>query len=297
MRVAVTGVSGFIGSFLVKNLASRGHTVTGLVRPTSRTDHIRPYVERLVTGEQDDDCCWEELLDGAEAVIHNSVDWKCLQSKQFDRHLKTNLMGSIRLLWASAPRQFIFVSTIAVHHDMRPRWHGSIDEDHPLRPNSRYGAMKAAIEAHLWAAHFGDGRSVSMFRPCAVYGIDPELSRSHGFAVIEQLRRQEAFTRTGGGKFVHVDDVASAIGAAVGNPSASGLACNLVDCYARWSDWAVMAAEVMGIPLRELSIDQSSPPTPKNEFTKDSARSIGVEMNRGHDGIRRHLKELVERMS
>lgn len=293
MHIALTGASGFIGSYILRELTARGHTVAALVRPTSRTDHIRDLAAALVVGEQSDDRCWPALLEGADCVIHNSVDWKSLQSKQFDQHLDTNLSGSIRFLWASAPRQFIFLSTIAVHHDMRPRWAGIIDEDHPLRPSSRYGAMKAAVEAHLWAAHFGEGRNTCAMRPCAVYGIDPDIERSHGYATIRQLQRGEKFTRPGGGKFVHVDDVAAAVAGAVGNPNVAGRPFNLVDCYARWADWAVWAAEDLGITAE---IDLSSPPAPKNMFTTEAAESLGVSLKRGHAGIRQYLKLLVDRM-
>lgn len=294
MHIALTGASGFIGSVIARALHRAGHSITALVRSTSRRDHIAPCVKRFVTGEQDDESCWPALLEGANCLIHNSVDWRSLKDGAIDQHLQTNLVGSLRLLRASAPRQFVYISSIAVHHDMRPRWNGSIDEDHPLRPSSWYGALKAAVEAHLWAAHFGEGRHTCSIRPCGVYGIDPTLDRSHGYELIQKLTRGErSFNKTGGGKFVHVDDVAAAVVATVGNPAAAGKAYNLVDCYARWADWATMACDLMGI---KAEIDFSSPAQPKNQFTTDAARSLGVELDREHEGIREYLRELIERM-
>ena len=100
--------------------------------------------------------------------------------------------------------------------------------------------------------------------------------------------------KPGGGKFVHVEDVAAAVVATVGNPAAAGRAFNLVDCYARWSDWAVMACELLDL---KAVLDDSSPEKPHNTFTKDAAESLGVKLDRGHDGIREHLRELIRRMS
>jgi nucleoside-diphosphate-sugar epimerase len=294
MNIALTGISGFIGSVIARQLHEAGHHVTGLVRATSRRDHIEPFVNRFVVGDHADDTCWPELLRDCECVIHNSLDAPRFRIDDIDGHLRSNLLGSIHLLHASAPRQFVFFSTMAVHHDMRPRWNGLIDEDHPTRPGHIYGAYKAAVEAHLWAAHYETGQHTCALRPCAVYGIDPDLKRSHGFAIIEQLRATKSYNRPGGGKFVHVDDVARATVATVGNPAAVGRPYNLADCYLRWADWAAMAAEIMGI---KADIDLSSPPQARNTFTKDAAQSLGVNLDRGREGVREHLKELIRAMS
>ncbi len=137
MHVALTGVSGFIGSAIARHLHGAGHSVTGLVRSASRRDHVEPYVDRFVVGDQADPAAWPGLLEGADCVVHNSLDWRPLRDPvDLEAHLRGNLEGSIRLLEAAAPRQFVFMSTIAVHHDILPRWEGRIDEDHPLRPAS-----------------------------------------------------------------------------------------------------------------------------------------------------------------
>jgi len=293
MRVALTGTSGFIGSVLARRLAEAGHAVTGLVRATSHRDHIEPYTDRLVTGDQADDGVWPDLLDGADAVVHNALDWEPIRAGDLRRHLETNVAASVRLLHASAPRPFVFMSTIAVHHDMLPRWNGVIDEDHPTRPGSLYGAAKAAVEVHLWAAHVEGDRPCCALRPCAVYGIDPRLERSIGHPIIERLQRERRYDRPGGGKFVHVDDVAAAALGALADPASSSGVFNLVDCYARWGDLAVMADEMLGT---KAQIDLSSPASPRNRFDVTAARRLGAGLDRGHAGLREHLRELIARM-
>ncbi len=298
MRIALTGVSGFIGSALARRLTADGHEVIGLVRDSSRTDHIRSVVRTFVTGSHADASARADLLRDADAVIHNSFAWEPLRSADLHTHLQDNLLASIAFLEEAGDRPFIFISSIAVHHDMRPRWQGLIDEDHPLRPAGLYGATKAAIEAHLWAAHYTRGQFTVALRPCGVYGVDPRLERSHGYQVIEKMKRGErVFSKPGGGKFIHVDDVAEAAARCLNNPAAAGRPFNLVDCYARWADWALMAAEALGI-ADQVQIDLSSPTQPQNSFDTTALKeALGFAPNRGHAGIRAVLDELIDRMA
>ncbi len=79
-----------------------------------------------------------------------------------------------------------------------------------------------------------------------------------------------------------------------GTESAAGRAYNLADCYARWADWARWTSELLRV---DVEIDTSSPEQPKNTFTKDAAGSLGVALDRGHEGIRAHLRELIAQMA
>ena len=175
---------------------------------------------------------------------------------------------------------------------MHERWEGSIDESHPTRPGSPYGACKAAVEAHMWAANASRNQHVTAIRPCAVYGIDPNQKRSIGWPIVQDIKAGKPYTKLGGGKFVHVDDVAAATVASIDNPKASPNVYNLVDCYARWADWASIAAEELGC---EAEIDQSSPVAPKNNFiTTNVATDLGVMLNRGTNGIRKQVQDLID---
>jgi len=291
MNVAITGASGFIGSVIAKHACEYGHTVTALVRETSNRSHIDQYVNEFVTGTHDDATAVSELIDNADVVIHNSFDWAALQNGNVQSHYESNLRGSINLLEASDQRHFIYISSIAVHHHMHGRWEGSIDETHPTRPGSSYGACKAAVEAHIWAANASNSQQVTAIRPCAVYGIDPNQERSIGWPIVQTIKAGKPYTKLGGGKFVHVDDVAAATVACIDNPKATPNVYNLVDCYARWADWALLVAEEIGC---EVEIDQSSPETPKNTFiTTNVANDLSVMLNRGTDGIRKQIQDLI----
>jgi len=294
MRIALTGVSGLIGSYTAQALYTAGHQVTGLVRPTSQRNHIEPYVDRFVVGTHDDESCWPDLLKDADAVIHNSIDWSAIGNNAYSSEsLNVDLVASIRLMSVSAPLPYIYVSSVAAITDILPRWNHEIEQDHPTRPNSPYGALKAAVEQYLTAEYLGNQRHVAAVRPSAVYGLAPQIERSHGHAIIKQLRETKHFNQPGGGKFVHVEDVANVLRVCVENPKTAGQIFNLADCYARWADWAQIAAEELGIS-EQVKIDFSSPESSKNTFSKNHLEKIGVPLNRGHRGIRSAIRELIE---
>ena len=293
MRVLVTGVSGFIGSHIARGLAREGHGVIGLVRASSPRDHVADAVERFVVGDHAEPAARDEAIADADAVVHNSLD-RGSATGDLDAYLQRNLVASIQWLEASAPRPFVFVSSVAAVADILPSAGGRITPKHPTRPKSHYGAYKAAVEQFCLAAHLGHGRRVTIVRPSAVYGMDRTLERTHGHAIVNRLRETGRFDAPGGGKFVHVEDVAAVIAASLEQERADGAIYNLADCYARWADWAQIAAEELG--LDDARIDRSSPPRPQNQFDKSAVQALGVTMDRGHEGIRTHLRELIGQM-
>jgi len=296
MKIALTGASGFIGSWTASALTAAGHSVQAMARPTSRRDHVDCSVQAWITGCVEDRTTHTPLLDGCEALVHNAVDWRLLKDGETERHLDANLTASIELLSLAAKRglRIVFVSSVAVHHHMHPSWNGRIDGLHPTRPGGLYGACKAAIEAHLWALKTMHGVPVTIIRPAAVYGIDPSIERSIGTPIIQRIRRGDPLDRPGGGKFVHVEDVAESISRSLSTPEADGGVYHLADCYARWSDWGHMACDVLGT---EVQINDASPPAPKNMFTTDDlASDLDLSLCRGHEGIRAHIEDLASRL-
>ncbi|MAY75623.1 MAG: hypothetical protein CMJ31_13090 [Phycisphaerae bacterium] len=301
MRIAITGAAGFIGSHLCRRLAGAGHTIVGFVRESSQWSAVQPYCERFVFGDQSDESKFLEFCHDADAVVHNSFDWSLVtggyrQRGGLRRHMLGNLVSSLRLLELSHPRPFVYLSSVAVHHDILPEWDHKPDEAHPLRPSSAYGACKAAVEAHLWAEHFERDRATCAVRPCAVYGMDPKLDRTIGFSILRQIIQERHYEKSGGGKFVHVDDVTAAIHAALERPERSaGKPFHLADCYARWTDLAQWGAELLKI---RPEIVVTSEPDSVNHFDKTAAKSLGpdVDLERGHDGLRAHLEQLVSEL-
>ena len=301
MLVALTGASGFIGSYTAKALHAAGHRVRALVRATSRREHIAPNVAEWRVGDAADPQAMAGLVGGADAVIHNAADWSALRRSP-GTNFQHNVLGSLCLLEAARQaevRQFLFVSSVAVYHEILPSANGRIDEGHPTWPASLYGAYKASIEPHLKAYHTEYDMNTSAWRPAAVYGVDPDLPRSQWYDLVRTATSGGTIDTPQGGKITHVQDVADALTLAVGDVSVAGEFYNLVDRYLYWQQAAEFARE---ITRSDAKIADRKGSGPKNQF--DCAKAIaffdrhgnGNALRHGTDGVRAYVSELIEAM-
>jgi nucleoside-diphosphate-sugar epimerase len=297
MLVALTGASGFVGSYTAKALHAAGHSVRALVRTSSRRDHIASDVAEWREGELHDPQALAGLVAGVDAVIHNGVDWSVREIPQ--RNFERNVLGSLTLLEAArqaSVEQFLFVSSVAVYHTILPD--RTLDETHPTWPSSTYGAYKAAIEPHLLAYHQTYGMNTSSWRPAAIYGIDPKLQRSQWFTLIETAKQGGHVSTAQGGKITHVQDVADALTLALGDASVAGQFYNLVDGYMYWQVAAEIAKELTD---SNATIDQRKGSGPKNQF--DTRKAVAffdhhgnyTALRRGEQGVREYVRALLDR--
>ena len=299
MLVALTGASGFIGSYTARALHRAGHAVRALVRPTSRREHIADAVAEFREGDVADPQAAAGLVAGVDVVVHNAVDWDALERSpavSFER----NVLASLRLLEAArvaGVEQFLFVSSVAVYHEILPD--RPLDESHPTWPSSVYGAYKAAVEPHLKAYHTTYGLNTSAWRPAAVYGVDPNLKASQWYDLVETARTGGTVDTPAGGKITHVQDVADALTLAVGDPSVAGEFYNLVDRYMYWQQAAEFAKEISG---SDATIVDRKGAGPRNTF--DTRKAVEffdrhgntTALRRGVEGVRSYVADLLARM-
>jgi nucleoside-diphosphate-sugar epimerase len=300
MLIALTGASGFIGSYTARALHAAGHEVRALVRPTSRRDHIEPYVSDWTVGDAADAQVIAGVVAGVDAVIHDAADWDALRRAPVANY-ETNVLGTLHLLDAARQAgvaQFIFVSSVAVYHDIPQSANGRITEETPAWPGGVYGAYKAAVEPHLKAYHATYGMNTSSWRPAAVYGIDPNLARSQWLDLIRTAKQGGTIDTPQGGKITHVQDVADALVLGVGDDGVAGQFFNLVDGYMYWQRAAEFAKELTG---SSATVIDRTGAGPRNQF--DCAKAIdffnrhgnSAALRRGEAGVRAYVAELLGR--
>jgi nucleoside-diphosphate-sugar epimerase len=299
MHIAITGATGFLGRYIVRQLARGGHQLRCWYRPTSDRSALDDAgAIEWQPGQLGDPDATARLVEGVDAVVHAALEWQgeggfsSSGQDDLDRFLEANLLGSLRLFQAAytagVPR-FVFISTCAVHEvirDDRP-----LDEAHPLWPTSHYGAHKAALEKFVHSYGLGHGWPICALRPTGIYGVAHPVASSRWFDLVGQVLRGEPIASAKGGKEVHAADVARAVELLL-RAGAGAIAGQAFNCYDRY----VAEQEVARI-ARELSGSQSTIEDlnrgPRHQIVTDKIRALGMTFG-GEALLRQTIAELVE---
>ena len=193
-RVAVTGVTGFVGSHLVAALARRGLRLRLLVRRWSPLPSLDGVAADMVLGDLSDEAALKRLVEGADAVIHAAGLIKARRPSEF---MTVNRDGTA-LLSALAPEAtFLLLSSLAAREPQ-------------LSP---YAASKHAAE-EVVAGRSGPWLTV---RAPAVYGPGDRETLAYFKAVARGLapRPRVPDARL---SLIHVADLAEALALALDQP-------------------------------------------------------------------------------
>src|SRR5438105_305723 len=174
-KVLVTGGAGFIGSNLARLLLDEGREVTvydDLSSGYRRNVGALPRA-RFVEGDVRDAERLTEAMRGADTVFHLAAS---VGNKRSIEHpvedSEVNVIGTLRVLEAARSlgvRKVIFSSSAGIFGELKFL---PIREDHPVQPDSPYGASKLAAEKMCLAyAKLYDLEAVAL-RYFNVYGIN-----------------------------------------------------------------------------------------------------------------------------
>jgi UDP-glucose 4-epimerase len=237
--VLVTGGAGFIGSHLVDRLVQEGFEVVVLDDlSTGSLDNVKAHMEnpkfQFVKGDVRVRGVVRRVLRNVDCVFHlaaiASID---LSIRRPDLVNDVNVTGTLNLLEESRRanvEKFVFTSSCAIYGEPVKL---PVDEEHPTRPLSPYGASKLAAEQYCDVYHRVYGLNVVVLRLFNVYGPRQERSPYGGVIsrFIKRLERGLAPIIFGDGRqtrdFVYVGDVIEALMLAMRSKSCVGMAINI----------------------------------------------------------------------
>jgi len=154
MRVTVTGGTGFLGGFLVRDLLAKGVTVRVLARPSPRAERLRETGVEVVHGDLNEAQSIARAVAGAEVVYHLAAKVGSAARKDY---FDVNVRGTERVLAACAEQavgQLVYASSLSVYGPVKPG--ERIDESTPFdsKPELRDPYAQSKIAADQFVSAF-----------------------------------------------------------------------------------------------------------------------------------------------
>ncbi len=226
MRVVVTGGAGFIGHHIVAKLVRQGHEVTvvdNLSRPSPRgLATLKQLNVNLLKADITDYATIHEALRRLrpDAVVHAAALIDVAESvEEPHTYMHVNAEGTAAVARAAISadvRRVIYLSSAAVYGVPK---YLPVDEGHPTKPISPYGASKLAGELVLESlmGSLGKPEYVTL-RLFNVYGPGQNPSSPYSGVItkfIHAVTGGKEIVIYGDGEqsrdFIHVEDVAEAV--------------------------------------------------------------------------------------
>jgi len=262
-NVLVTGGAGFIGSHLVRQLAARAAAVTVVDnlsngRAENLADVLGPRCRLVVSDVRQLDTV-KALLEGVDTVFHLACLGvrHSLHSPMENHEVNaTATLGLLEAARAAGSGRFVHVSSSEVYGTAMAV---PMNEDHPTRPATVYGAAKLAGESYARAQYLTHGFSTVVVRPFNAYGPCSHHEGDCGEVIPKFVLRGLAdrpLIIFGDGEqtrdFTYVEDTAQGILAAATSPEAVGRTFNLGS--GREITISALAGEVGGVLGREVRV-------------------------------------------
>jgi UDP-glucose 4-epimerase len=300
--IVVTGGAGFIGSHVVDALLADGRRVVVVDDLSTGAAQRVASEAALEMVDITDRQAVERVVDAARptAIVHLAAQSSVTRSvAEPHRDCEANVLGTLNVLEAAKRHDapVVFSSTGgALYGNDAPI---PTPEEAAPAPISPYGASKWAAEAYVLTWRHADGAPHAVCRLGNVYG--PRQS-PHGEAGVVaiftyHLWRRHPPTLYGFGRptrdYVHVQDVAQALLAAVGKPGvfniATGLKTDVMQIFQMLESAAGTSIEPVLAPLRPRELEQScmDPTRARRELGWQAEISI-------EDGLRSTYHALVE---
>jgi nucleoside-diphosphate-sugar epimerase len=212
-RVLVTGGTGFLGAYIIKELISKGYQVRAIRRKASLPGFIDPAIlqkAEWVEGDVLDVISLEEAMQGMEMVIHSAAVVSFLK-KERKQMYQVNVDGTanvVNMALEQNIRKLVHISSVAAlgrtssggHVDEEKKWEDS-------RINTHYARSKFKAELEVWRG-IGEGMEAVILNPSTILGYGDWNSSS--CAIFKNIYKGFPWYTPGINGFVDVEDVARA---------------------------------------------------------------------------------------
>ncbi|MFG2758609.1 condensation domain-containing protein [Streptomyces wuyuanensis] len=294
--VLVTGSTGGVGAFVLRELAARGRPVLALARPESAHLIAADGVD-VVEGDLTDLGGLRDAVAGADAIVHAA----CTFTRP---EVDLAAMEAMAAAWRSGP--FVFVSSVDAYG--HPEGERVAEESPSSEPLSPYGRAKLDCEAMLLRAAGTEGRGgASAVRSPIVWGAHDRLREQLRWGATGRLFQAAReggpieLPRPGAGghpwhgvTWVHAAALARAVADCLDRP-VHGVA-NACSGHVSWRDLAGDLTELLGT-RGEFRETDAIPRDLDHHWHYDSARLAAPLRARPGEERRTVLADMIGGMS
>lgn len=222
--ILLTGATGFLGEFVLKELVNKGHEVTCFIRKTSNIDLIKKLNVKYVYGELDDYKSICEALKGKDELIN-------VASLGFGH--APNILNACEKMNV---KRAIFVSTTGIFTKLNP-----------ASKTVRLEAERLIKESSL---------QYTIIRPTMIYGTSKDRNM---FRLVKYLKKLSVIPVLGDGTYlqqpVYVKDLANAIVRVYENPISIKKAYNISGAKAlNYNEVIDITAKTLGKKVVKIHI-------------------------------------------
>jgi len=210
-KVLVTGGTGFIGAYIIKELVEKGYAVRAIRRSNKLPFFISPGIlnkVEWVNSDVLDVISLNEAMNGVDAVIHSAALVSFLK-KERKQMYNTNVDGTanvVNLSLENGVKKLVHISSISAlgrtfageQVNEEKKWTIS-------KLNSHYGISKNKAEMEVWRG-MGEGLDAVIINPSTVLGFGSWHDSS--CAIFKNVYKGFKWYTKGINGFVDVEDVA-----------------------------------------------------------------------------------------
>jgi dihydroflavonol-4-reductase len=212
--VLVTGGTGFLGSYIIKELIEKKYSVRAIRRHTSKLPFYIPaeifQKVEWIEGDVLDTVSLEEAMEGVEAVIHSAAVISFHTSER-NQMYHVNVQGTANAVNMALEKnisRFVHISSVAALG--RTKSGGHVNEEKKWQENkvnTHYAISKYRSEIEVWRA-IGEGLNAVIINPSTVLGYGDWKTSS--CRIFKTIYDEFPWFSTGINGFVDIEDVAKA---------------------------------------------------------------------------------------
>jgi len=210
--VLVTGGTGFLGSYIIKELVEKNYPVRAIRRTTSKipfyiSANIFEQVQ-WVEGDILDPVSLDEAMEGADAVIHSAAIISFAKADK-KKMYHVNVQGTANVVNAAIEKnisRLVHISSVAALG--RNKLGGHVNEERKWQEssmNTHYAISKYKAEMEVWRG-IAEGLNAVIINPSTVLGYgDWDTSSCR---IFKTIYNEFPWYSTGINGFVDIEDVA-----------------------------------------------------------------------------------------